>query len=149
MPKLRAERRALTPDPRFLHAVQLVRSGHFGWEDYFNPIMDAITVGEWGGRRGGGGGGALVPVTSLVAITVGEWGGQKGGGSGRWGGVDRRGNVTLVPVRRNEATLVLVHNLVCHHPGASFPPPPESHTTCLSPCATNHPQACVPLGTHQ
>jgi len=43
--RLRAERKKLTPDPRFLHAVELVRSGHFGWEDYFAPIMDAITTG--------------------------------------------------------------------------------------------------------
>jgi starch phosphorylase len=45
--RLRAERKTLSPDPRFLHAVELVRSGHFGWEDYFAPIMDAITTGEW------------------------------------------------------------------------------------------------------
>jgi hypothetical protein len=23
----------------------MIRSGHFGWEDYFAPIMDAITTG--------------------------------------------------------------------------------------------------------
>jgi starch phosphorylase len=32
-------------DPRFDHVVGLVRAGHFGWEDYFGPIMDAITSG--------------------------------------------------------------------------------------------------------
>jgi starch phosphorylase len=43
--KLRAERKTLVVDPRFTHVVDMVRSGHFGWEDYFGPIMDAITTG--------------------------------------------------------------------------------------------------------
>jgi hypothetical protein len=43
--RLRAERKTFTPDPRFTHVVELVRSGYFGWEDYFGPIMDAITTG--------------------------------------------------------------------------------------------------------
>ena len=42
---MRAERKTFTPDPRFTHVVELVRSGYFGWEDYFGPIMDAITTG--------------------------------------------------------------------------------------------------------
>jgi len=60
VPRLRAERRSLQPDPRFMQVVQLVRSGMFGWEDYFAPVMDAITTGEhpaaavW--RRCGAGG---------------------------------------------------------------------------------------------
>lgn len=45
VPQLRAERKGLAVDPRFNHVVQLVRSGYFGWEDYFGPIMDAITSG--------------------------------------------------------------------------------------------------------
>ncbi|KAI8467019.1 MAG: carbohydrate phosphorylase-domain-containing protein [Monoraphidium minutum] len=45
VPRLRAERRAFHPDPRFEHVVSLVRSGMFGWEDYFAPVMDAITTG--------------------------------------------------------------------------------------------------------
>lgn len=43
--RLRSERKTFTPDPRFTHVVELVRSGYFGWEDYFSPIMDAITTG--------------------------------------------------------------------------------------------------------
>jgi len=43
--RLRAERKTFTPDPRFTHVVELVKSGYFGWEDYFGPIMDAITTG--------------------------------------------------------------------------------------------------------
>jgi hypothetical protein len=43
--QLRAERKTYVPDPRFTHVVDLVRSGFFGWEDYFGPIMDAITTG--------------------------------------------------------------------------------------------------------
>lgn len=43
--RLRAERKTLQVDPRFTHVVNLVRSGYFGWEDYFGPIMDAITTG--------------------------------------------------------------------------------------------------------
>ncbi|GBF91337.1 geranylgeranyl reductase [Raphidocelis subcapitata] len=46
VPRLRAERRSLHPDPRFAHVVQLVRSGLFGWEDYFAPVMDAITTDD-------------------------------------------------------------------------------------------------------
>lgn len=45
VPRLRAERKSLQVDPRFTHVVNLVRSGYFGWEDYFGPIMDAITTG--------------------------------------------------------------------------------------------------------
>ncbi|WIA33199.1 hypothetical protein OEZ86_006345 [Tetradesmus obliquus] len=43
--RLRAERKTLVVDPRFTHVVEMVRSGYFGWEDYFGPIMDAITTG--------------------------------------------------------------------------------------------------------
>ncbi len=45
MPRLRAERPNLRTDERFNHVVSLIRSGYFGWEDYFSPIMDAITTG--------------------------------------------------------------------------------------------------------
>jgi len=44
--RLRAERKTFTPDPRFTHVVELVKSGFFGWEDYFGPIMEAITTGQ-------------------------------------------------------------------------------------------------------
>ncbi|GFH27202.1 alpha-1,4 glucan phosphorylase, partial [Haematococcus lacustris] len=45
VPRLRGERRALKTDPRFDKVVGLIRSGLFGWEEYFAPIMDAITTG--------------------------------------------------------------------------------------------------------
>jgi starch phosphorylase len=54
VPRLRAERRSLTPDPRFTHVVGLIRGGMFGWEDYFAPVMDAITTGAREALRGGG-----------------------------------------------------------------------------------------------
>lgn len=48
VPRLRAERKNFTPDPRFMHVVNMVQSGQFGWEDYFTPIMNAITSGrQW------------------------------------------------------------------------------------------------------
>ncbi|GFR48003.1 hypothetical protein Agub_g9829 [Astrephomene gubernaculifera] len=43
--RLRAERRNLRTDERFNHVVGLIRSGYFGWEDYFGPVVDAITSG--------------------------------------------------------------------------------------------------------
>ncbi|KAK9859846.1 hypothetical protein WJX84_005863 [Apatococcus fuscideae] len=42
VPKLRQERIQLRPDQRFLDTVDLVRSGHFGWEDYFQPLVSSI-----------------------------------------------------------------------------------------------------------
>lgn len=45
VPRLRTERAGYKPDPRFNAVVQLIRSGYFGWEDYFGPVMDAITAG--------------------------------------------------------------------------------------------------------
>ncbi len=45
VPRLRAERRGFKPDPRFDAVVKLLRSGAFGWEDYFAPILDSITTG--------------------------------------------------------------------------------------------------------
>ncbi|GIL74061.1 hypothetical protein Vretimale_4977 [Volvox reticuliferus] len=43
--RLRVERRNYRPDDRFNHVVNMIRSGYFGWEDYFSPVMDAITTG--------------------------------------------------------------------------------------------------------
>jgi len=43
--QLRAERRGYKADPRFDAVVKQLRSGAFGWEDYFAPILDAITTG--------------------------------------------------------------------------------------------------------
>lgn len=45
VPRLRQERKTLKTDPRFNHVVQMIRSGQFGWEDYFTPVLDAITSG--------------------------------------------------------------------------------------------------------
>uniref|UniRef100_A0A7R9VNN3 Alpha-1,4 glucan phosphorylase n=1 Tax=Chlamydomonas euryale TaxID=1486919 RepID=A0A7R9VNN3_9CHLO len=45
--RLRAERPSFKPDPRFTHVVNMIRTGHFGWEDYFAPIIDAITVSDY------------------------------------------------------------------------------------------------------
>ncbi|MEW5297432.1 MAG: hypothetical protein WDW36_000640 [Sanguina aurantia] len=43
VPGLRTERAHYKPDARFEHVVGLIRSGTFGWEDYFKPIVDSIT----------------------------------------------------------------------------------------------------------
>ena len=40
--KLRQERMQMRPDQRFLDTVDLIRSGHFGWEDYFQPLVSSI-----------------------------------------------------------------------------------------------------------
>ncbi|GLI61446.1 hypothetical protein VaNZ11_003810 [Volvox africanus] len=45
VPRLRTERRNYRTDDRFNHVVSMIRSGYFGWEDYFSPVMDAITTG--------------------------------------------------------------------------------------------------------
>ena len=42
--KLRADRAAFTPDKRFSAAVDLVRRGEFGWQDYLSPLMDSVTL---------------------------------------------------------------------------------------------------------
>jgi hypothetical protein len=42
VPKLRAERKSLTPDARFTDVVRFIRSGAFGWESFFAPLMDAV-----------------------------------------------------------------------------------------------------------
>jgi starch phosphorylase len=43
VPKLRTTRATYTPPKRFNEVVAMIRSGTFGWEDYFAPVMDAIT----------------------------------------------------------------------------------------------------------
>jgi len=45
--RLRGERRNFKPDPRFDAVVAKIRSGAFGWEDYFAPIMEAITASDY------------------------------------------------------------------------------------------------------
>lgn len=44
---LRAQRPTYVPDPRFTAVVNMIRSGAFGWEDYFAPICDAITKTDY------------------------------------------------------------------------------------------------------
>ena len=41
VPRLRKERAALTPDPRFTHVLDLIRTGTFGWADFFAPLVQA------------------------------------------------------------------------------------------------------------
>lgn len=47
MLNLRAQRPTYVPDPRFTAVVNMIRSGAFGWEDYFAPICDAITKTDY------------------------------------------------------------------------------------------------------
>ncbi|GAX74311.1 hypothetical protein CEUSTIGMA_g1760.t1 [Chlamydomonas eustigma] len=44
---LRKERSSFKPDPRFDAVVDFIRSGYFGWADYFGPICDAITQSDY------------------------------------------------------------------------------------------------------
>ncbi|KAI8103779.1 hypothetical protein M9435_006307 [Picochlorum sp. BPE23] len=44
---LRANRSTYQPDPRFNHVVNMIRTGVFGWEDYFGPLVDAITYSDY------------------------------------------------------------------------------------------------------
>ena len=39
---LREGRATYPVDPRFLHVLHLIRSGHFGWSDFFRPIVDSV-----------------------------------------------------------------------------------------------------------
>jgi starch phosphorylase len=43
VPSLREQREYLQVDPQFEHATNLIRNGHFGWADYFQPLIDSIT----------------------------------------------------------------------------------------------------------
>lgn len=47
VPGLRASRSSYQPDPRFNHVVEMIRTGVFGWEDYFAPLVDAITFSDY------------------------------------------------------------------------------------------------------
>jgi starch phosphorylase len=44
--RLRAERASFKPSKDFLRCVELIRTGTFGWEDYFSPMLDAISGGN-------------------------------------------------------------------------------------------------------
>lgn len=43
VPRLRKERAAFAPDARFLHIVDLIRKGTFGWADFFGPLCQSVT----------------------------------------------------------------------------------------------------------
>ena len=43
VPALRSQREYLQVDPQFQHAVNLIQNGHFGWADYFSPLIESIT----------------------------------------------------------------------------------------------------------
>ena len=45
--RLRRERASFTPDPRYTHVVNMIRTGVFGWQDYFAPLVDAITYSDY------------------------------------------------------------------------------------------------------
>ena len=47
IPALRRDRPTFTPDPRFTHVVNMIRTGVFGWQDYFAPLVDAITYSDY------------------------------------------------------------------------------------------------------
>ncbi|GAB4815011.1 hypothetical protein N2152v2_002057 [Parachlorella kessleri] len=47
VPQLRKDRQQLKPDDRFLHVVNMIRTGTFGWEDYFGPLVDSITYSDF------------------------------------------------------------------------------------------------------
>ena len=46
VPELREDRASYKPDGRFLHVIDLVQRGTFGWEDYFKPIIESVTGSE-------------------------------------------------------------------------------------------------------
>ncbi|KAL4434815.1 hypothetical protein ABPG77_005342 [Micractinium sp. CCAP 211/92] len=47
VPQLRKERAEFKPDDRFLHVVNMIRTGQFGWADYFHPLVDSITYSDY------------------------------------------------------------------------------------------------------
>jgi starch phosphorylase len=44
--KLRQERPKLELDPRYERVTDLIRSGEFGWDDFFEPMVSSITSGS-------------------------------------------------------------------------------------------------------
>lgn len=47
VPELRQNRSTYQPDSRFNHVVNMIRTGTFGWADYFAPLVDAITFSDY------------------------------------------------------------------------------------------------------
>lgn len=39
---LRASRSSFKPPPRFNEVLDLIKTGHFGWQDYFAPLVDTL-----------------------------------------------------------------------------------------------------------
>eukprot|EP00475_Leptophrys_vorax_P027910 TRINITY_DN3994_c0_g3_i1.p1 TRINITY_DN3994_c0_g3~~TRINITY_DN3994_c0_g3_i1.p1 ORF type:complete len:762 (-),score=82.95 TRINITY_DN3994_c0_g3_i1:198-2459(-) len=48
VPRLRRERPGYHPDGRFINAVEMIRDGQFGWNDYFAPLVQSLD-GSTGG----------------------------------------------------------------------------------------------------
>lgn len=46
--ELRANRKTFKPDPRFTKVIDSIAAGEFGWEDYFQPLVESV-MGEVGG----------------------------------------------------------------------------------------------------
>lgn len=42
VPRLRQERPNFQTDPRFEEVLQMIRSNHFGWADFFEPLLESI-----------------------------------------------------------------------------------------------------------
>ena len=47
VPRLRRERAAFRPCDRFFAVCDMIRNGTFGWADFFAPIVDSITGGDY------------------------------------------------------------------------------------------------------
>eukprot|EP00475_Leptophrys_vorax_P027913 TRINITY_DN3994_c0_g3_i4.p1 TRINITY_DN3994_c0_g3~~TRINITY_DN3994_c0_g3_i4.p1 ORF type:complete len:758 (-),score=89.66 TRINITY_DN3994_c0_g3_i4:26-2275(-) len=50
VPRLRRERAGYNPDGRFINAIEMIRDGQFGWNDYFAPLvqsLDGTTGGDF------------------------------------------------------------------------------------------------------
>jgi starch phosphorylase len=47
VPRLRRERASYRPDARFVRVCDMIRGGTFGWSDFFAPIIDSITGGDY------------------------------------------------------------------------------------------------------
>jgi starch phosphorylase len=47
VPRLRRERASYRPDARFVRVCEMIRGGTFGWSDFFAPIVDSITGGDF------------------------------------------------------------------------------------------------------
>eukprot|EP00210_Caulerpa_lentillifera_P000038 g37.t1 len=46
VPELRTQRGTYVPDSKFQHVIGLIQKGVFGWEDYFDPLIQSVTGAE-------------------------------------------------------------------------------------------------------